>query len=364
MDIESKQLILGLAARGQDAIIIAVDAMGGDKAPEAIISGLEIFLENNPGIKVFFEVFGNENLLNILIKKCKLLPGYCNVNHTAEAVSNDDKPSYAIRNAKNSSMQLAINLVKNGNAHAVFSAGNTGVLMAMAKISLRTINNISRPAIAGIVPNKRGSVVMLDLGANTECDANNLYQFALMGEAFARIALRLESPKIALLNVGHEETKGKDSIKLASALIRESSYPLNFIGFVEGSDILEGTADVIVADGFSGNIALKSIEGAARYFRAILKKNFTKNLFSIISYWLAWFALKQSADDVDPRKYNGAMFIGLNGIVVKSHGGMDEQGHANAIKIAYELAKQKINEQISDEISNLSSELSKGEFDV
>ena len=331
-------------------INIAIDAMGGDKAPESVILGAELFLKKYPKKKSYFKIFGDRNKINHLVKRCELLSDRSELIHTDQAVSPDEKPSSAIRNCRQSSMQLAIDSVKNKEADCCVSAGNTGALMAMSKITLRPMNGINRPAICAIFPTIKKQIAMLDLGANVECDATNLYQFAIMGEAFAKIALNIRTPKIGLLNIGSEDLKGKDSVQLAHKMLNETNLPLDYRGYVEGNQIVQGNHDVIVTDGFSGNIALKSIEGAVKFFKHVIAEGFKSSILSKIGYLLSKSAMNKTKDYLDPRKFNGAMFVGLKGIVVKSHGSMDEIGFANAIKVAYDLAAAKIQDQIAEEL--------------
>jgi glycerol-3-phosphate acyltransferase PlsX len=331
-------------------IIIALDAMGGDQAPESVIKGAELFLKDYPKKVAYFKIYGDRNKINELVNKCENLRNLSELFHTDQVVSPDEKPSNAIRNCRKSSMQLAINAVKDGEANCIVSAGNTGALMAMAKITLRTQPGISRPAICGIFPTMKKHIVMLDLGANVECDATNLYQFAIMGEAFARIVLNIRAPKVGILNIGSEDLKGKDSVKLAHTMLNETNLPIDYIGYVEGNQIIKGDTDVIVTDGFSGNIALKTIEGSVKLFGHYLKKSFTKSLFSRIRYIICKPALNEARRALDARYFNGAMFVGLKGIVIKSHGSMDKVGIANAIKVAYDLAESKIEDQITEEL--------------
>ncbi len=337
-------------ANPSNAITIALDAMGGDKAPGSVIDGAESFLTQYPDKKVYFKIFGNRDVINNLVNKNKLLKDNSELFHTDQIVSPDEKPSSAIRNCRKSSMQLAINSVKARESDCCVSAGNTGALMAMAKITLRPQDGINRPAICGIMPTIKNHIVMLDLGANVECDATNLYQFAVMGEAFARVVLDIRAPRIGLLNIGSEDLKGKDSIKLAHKMLNETNLPLDYRGYAEGNQISSGDFDVIVTDGFSGNIALKAIEGTAKLFGHHIKESFKKSLISKLKYLVAKSCLENTKASLDPRKFNGAMFVGLKGIVVKSHGSMDKIGIANAIKVAYDLAHAKIQEQVAEEL--------------
>jgi glycerol-3-phosphate acyltransferase PlsX len=248
-------------------------------------------------------------------------------------------------------MQLAINAVKDGKADAMISGGNTGALMAMSKLTLRTLPGIDRPAICSLFPTRKGQSVMLDLGANAECTADNLFQFGIMGEAFAKAVLAIKQPTIGLLNIGSEAGKGVDSVRAAAEMLSTTHLPIKYIGFVEGNDIPAGTADVIVADGFTGNIALKMAEGVGKLCGEYIKMGLTSSIFAKIGALMAKPALKSIFKKIDPRAHNGAMFLGLNGIVVKSHGGMDHVGFAHAIDVAVDLIKDKINQRIIDEMA-------------
>jgi glycerol-3-phosphate acyltransferase PlsX len=253
-------------------------------------------------------------------------------------------------------MWLAVKAVHDGDAHGVVSAGNTGALMAVSKFVLRMAPGIDRPALACFHPTERGESVMLDLGANVVCDANNLVEFAIMGEVFARIVLGVEEPTVGLLNVGSEEMKGNDAVRGAAATLRDGHLSLKFHGFVEGNDITKGTVDVVVADGFSGNIALKATEGTANLYRRFLREAFSSSWVAQLGYLLARPALNKVKMRTDPRRYNGAMLLGLNGITVKSHGGTDAEGFANAIGVAVDLVKQGFNDRIKEELLALRSQ--------
>lgn len=333
---------------GKLQLPIALDAMGGDNAPACVLRGAEMALIRHPGIR--FVLFGNRYILEPLLNDIPLLKSASTIEHTEVVIAGDDKPSHAVRRGRDSSMWLAIESVKEQKCCAVVSAGNTGALMAMSKLILRTLPGISRPAIAALFPTLRGECVMLDLGANVESDANDLYRFAVMGDAFARAVLGLSRPKIGLLNVGSEELKGREEVKAASQLIKSSAVNLNFYGFVEGNDIAEGTVDVVVTDGFTGNVALKTAEGAARLIRTYLKDAFKSSVVSQAGALLAMGALKAVKDKLDDRKRNGAMFLGLNGIAVKSHGGADAYSFCNAISVAVELVAHRINQRITEEM--------------
>ena len=262
-----------------------------------------------------------------------------NIVHTNDYIDSNEKPSVAVRKGKNSSMGMAIQLVKSGEADAVVSAGNTGALMAMSKIFLRPMDGITRPAIAAYFPTITGESCMLDLGANIECDAKNLVQFAFMGQAFANIVMGIKNPSISLLNVGEEEQKGLDYIREASKILTSLKEQINYRGFIEGDKIAQGLSDVIISDGFSGNVSLKTAEGTALLVTSYLKKALSSSLSSKIGYLFAKKAINNFRLQMDPRKYNGAVFLGLNGIAVKSHGGTDSFGFANAIGVAVDMVR-------------------------
>ncbi|HLB07496.1 MAG TPA: phosphate acyltransferase PlsX [Alphaproteobacteria bacterium] len=332
-------------------IVIALDAMGGDKAPGMVVRGASIARVRHPHLR--FRLFGDERRLKPLVERFRRLAAACTIEHTEEVVEATDKPAFALRQRKGSSMSLAVRAVHEGRAAGVVSAGNTGALMAIAKVVLKTLPGISRPAMASVFPTLRGESVLLDLGANIDCGADNLFQFAVMGEVYARSVLLIEKPTVALLNVGEEELKGNEVIRTAAAKVRESGLPIDFKGFVEGDDIAAGTVDVVVADGFVGNVALKTAEGTARLYTEFLRAAFRRSVFSKLGFFLARPALHAFRDRVDPRRYNGAMLLGLNGIVVKSHGGTDHRGFATAIGMAADMITQGFNARIIDELQRL-----------
>lgn len=339
---------------------VALDCMGGDKAPKIIIDGAELVAAKNPDIH--FLLFGDSKKINPLLQHCPKLKEKYTIFHTDDFISSDEKPSVALRKGTKSSMRLAIDAVKNGEADVAISAGNTGALMAMAKIVLRPLEGIDRPAIITSIPNqKKHATALLDMGANIECGSDVLFQFAVMGHAFAKVVLKVEDPKIGVLNVGSEDLKGSDAVKNAANLIRESHLKDCFHGYVEGDDITKGTVDVVVTDGFSGNITLKAIEGTAKLISGAIKEGFSKTPWSKLGYLLSRSSMKSSAKALDPRMHNGAMLIGLNGVVVKSHGGTDSIGFANAIKVAISLVENNINEKISDELKSSYSNPSNSE---
>ncbi len=332
-----------------DRVVIALDAMGGDNAPDSVLGGADLFAKNNDNIA--FLLFGDQTILNNKIDKYPALKNICQIYHSQDVIDDKEKPSNAVRKGRHSSMFMAIDAVRNNLAHAIISGGNTGALMAMAKLVMRTLPGIDRPAICSTFPTRKSSCVLLDLGANIDCNSDNLVQFALMGDAFAKVALKIKEPKIGLLNVGSEDNKGSETVKAAASELKDGAYALNFYGYVEGHDIAAGTVDVVVTDGFTGNIALKSAEGTARICADYIKQAFSSSPWAMLGGLLAKRALKRAFQRMDPRLHNGAMFVGLNGITVKSHGGTDALGFCNAINVAYNLARDNINGKISAEIS-------------
>lgn len=328
---------------------LALDGMGGDHAPGAVVNGAARALAKNPDLR--FIIFGDEEVILPLLAKEKKLRERVELVHTTEKVASTDLPSVALRKATKSSMRLAIDAVKEGRASGVVSSGNTGAFMAMAKLVFRTLPGISRPAIIGMMPNKHGDLAMLDMGANVQCSPRDLFDFALMGDAYARAILGRKEPVIGLLNVGSEEIKGHEELKEAAALMRAAPQ-LNFKGFCEGNDICNGAFDVIVTDGFTGNIALKTAEGTSHFMYMQIKNAITSSIFSKIGYVLARPGFKQMKRTLDPRRFNGAMLIGLNGVAIKSHGGTDGKGFASAIRVAHRAVSSKMNERIIEELTS------------
>jgi len=335
-----------------DGITIALDAMGGDGAPAIVLKGAEIALQRHPGVR--YLLFGAEEEVRPLLTRLPSLREAATLFHTSEIVAADARPSLALRTGRQSSMRLAIDAVAEGRADGVVSAGNTGALMAMAKFALKMLPGIDRPAIASFFPTQRGESVMLDLGANIECDAENLVQFALMGDVFARTVLGLVEPTVGLLNVGAEDLKGNDAVREASARLRLAMTPIRFYGFVEGDDIAAGTVDVVVTDGFTGNVAVKTAEGTAKLFSEFLDAAFRHSLLARFGYLFARGALRKLRMRSDPRRYNGAMFLGLDGIAVKSHGSTDAFGFANAIGVAVDMKVNGFLDKIRVELARLS----------
>jgi len=323
--------------------ILAVDAMGGDTAPEMVIAGLDIACARHPLAK--FLIFGDEARIAPLVAKTKRLKNQAVTRHAADHISGDMKPTAALR-MRDSSLRRAIDAVLTGEAAGVISAGNTGALLALSKIVLKTMPGIDRPAMAGIGPSAKGDVVILDLGANVVYDARNLVEFAVMGEVFARVTLGLPRPTFGLLNIGSEEGKGDEILRTAAATLRESPIAAQFHGFVEGHDIAGGTVDVVVTNGFTGNVALKTGEGALKLVGDLLKRVFRSGPFARMGYVLARGGLKRLREWLDPRRYNGAVLLGLNGVVVKSHGGADPQGFAHAVDVAMDMITNDFNDKI------------------
>jgi glycerol-3-phosphate acyltransferase PlsX len=334
-------------------LTIALDAMGGDNAPQSVLNGANLARKRFPQVR--FLMYGDEARLAPMLDRLPRLKKVTHLKHTDQVVTDDAKPSVALRSGRGSSMRLAIDAVQEGHAAGIVSAGNTGALMAMSKFVLKTLAGIDRPAMASFFPTLRGESVMLDLGANVECTADNLVQFAVLGEVFARTVLGLMRPTVGLLNVGSEELKGNDAVRAAAARLKEMSLPIDFHGFIEGNDIAAGTVDVIVADGFTGNIALKTAEGTARLYSEFLRQAFRSSTVSKLGYLLARPALRKLRKRVDPRRYNGAVFLGLNGIVVKSHGGSDSLSFATAIGVAVDMAVNGFLDTIRGELERLQS---------
>ena len=333
-----------------DNLVISIDAMGGDNSPRVVIEGLVEASLKNPDVR--FLVFGDESRVMPLLNKYPRLKEKCELRHSPEMVHNEDKPSQVIRN-RNTSMYMAIDAVRRGEAKAIVSAGNTGALMAISKLSLKTIQKIHRPAIVSIMPHLGGRYVMLDLGANTECDGLNLAEFALMGNIVAKNALGIDRPRVALLNIGSEEMKGKEEIKQAAQIIKNSHMDIDFVGFIEPHDLPNGKADVVVADGFTGNIALKSIEGTSKLIMKMIKNAIKGSLLAIFGLPFMIGVKVKLKKTMDPRLYNGAMFVGLNGLSVKSHGGTDAFGYSVAVNNAIKMVRQDFVGTIRSELEHI-----------
>jgi glycerol-3-phosphate acyltransferase PlsX len=325
--------------------------MGGDDAPRIVLAGANIARRRHPELR--FLLHGDSDRMQPILDRQRGLSGFVEMVHTDEMVQPDDKPSQIVRSGRNTSMWRAIQSVKDGAADGIVSAGNTGALLAMAMLQLKRLDGIDRPGIASFFPTMRGETVMLDLGANLSCDARNLVQFAVMGEVFARTLLGVSDPTVGLLNVGSEDIKGNDALREAARMLRERDFSGEFVGFIEGDDIPAGAVDVVVTDGFTGNVALKTAEGTARLMSAFVREAFRNSLSAKIGYVFAKRALDKLRGRTDPRRYNGAMFLGLNGVCVKSHGGTDAIGFATAIGLAVDMVKYGGNQLIAQHISQL-----------
>ena len=332
---------------------IAIDAMGGDTGPAVMIAGAARAYKRRSDLS--FAMFGDEAEIQAQLSAYPELAQQTQIVHCPDVIRAEDKPTQAIRRAKTTSMGLAIAAVKSGECHAMVSAGNTGAMMAMSKLALRTLPGIDRPALAALLPTLgENDLVMLDLGANTECDTNNLVQFAVMGAAYARVVLDVPEPRVKLLNIGTEALKGTGELKEAAAILSAAdTLRMRFDGFTEGDKISRGDVDVVVTDGFSGNIALKTAEGTARFVGDLLKRAFSSSLRSKLGYIISRSAAKLMRDHLDPNNHNGAVFLGLNGIVVKSHGNANEIGVANAIQVAARMVREDITRKITDDLSQI-----------
>jgi len=332
-------------------VVLALDGMGGDQAPNVVVDGAAIARERYPGTT--FLLFGDPIKLKPLVDAKKGLAQSLEIVPAEDAVSADDKPSYALRRRRKSSMWLAVEAAAQGRADSVVSAGNTGALLAISMVAMRTLSGAHRPALASFLPTSRGEVVMLDLGANLDCDAANLAEFAVMGSVFANVLLGLDKPKVGLLNVGSEELKGHEEVRQAAAWLRREGVPITLHGFVEGNDIVSGKIDVVVADGFTGNVALKAIEGTAKLYTGFVRDAFRTSTFAKIGYLFASGALVKMGKRVDPRRYNGGVFLGLDGICVKSHGGTDDLGFAYAIGVAVDLVRYHYKDKVVEALAAL-----------
>ena len=341
-------------------IWIAIDAMGGDGGPAAMIEGAAIAATSDQRLHV--RLYGDSGRIEAEVARFPVLSQRSSVVHAAHVISGEDKPSQAIRRSKDSSMGLCIAAVKAGDVGAAVSAGNTGALMAMSKLALRTMPGIDRPALAALLPTLGDNdLVLLDLGANTECDARNLVQFAVMGAAYARTVMGLQRPRVRLLNIGTEELKGTEELRDAAQALRAAvDLPLQFDGFIEGDRLGRGEADVIVTDGFSGNIALKTIEGTARFVADLLRRAFTSSIRSKIGFLISRPATELLRHHLDPNNHNGAVFLGLNGVVVKSHGGASPQGVANAISVAVKLVDADITRLVTEDLASVDAPMMTG----
>jgi len=332
-------------------LTIALDAMGGDLGPEAVIPGAALALQKKKNLR--FMIFGDAKKIEPLLALHPKLAKVSSVHHTDFEVSPHEKAGAALRSGRHSSMRLAINAVADKQAHCVVSGGNTGALMVMAKMVLKCLPGIERPAIASLLPTVGKEIVMLDLGANLECNAEMLVQFAILGSVYSRVVRGHEQPTVGLLNIGSEDMKGHDEIREAAAILQQVQFPGRYVGFVEGNDIPMGTVDVVVTDGFTGNVALKTAEGVSKFISTVLKRHLKASPLAMFGALLAFRALKKLKNEVDPRLYNGGMFLGLDGGCVKSHGGMDALGFSTAILNAAEIADKNFNVRVAAEIAEV-----------
>ena len=340
-------------------ISIAIDAMGGDNSPDKTIEGIKIFLEKNKFKNDFnINIFGKEDEIKDKIKKYDVKSKLLNIIHSDLVVSDEETPLTAVKNSKNTSMWNCIQHQIEGKSDISLSAGNTGVLLVISRMILKMMNEVSKPALAGLWPNQNGMNVVLDLGANIECAEQNLIDFAELGSALFKSLYPKEKPKVALLNVGSEEIKGTEMLKSTSKRLKDLSSDDNFLytGYIEGNDIMSGDSNVIVTDGFTGNIALKTAEGTAKFITKNLKESLTENLFTKLSLIFSYFSLKRFKSRLDPRKYNGAIFLGLNGPVVKSHGGIDSIGFYHSLDLCYKIVKGDLMTQIKNNLEHSKSD--------
>ncbi|PWL18091.1 phosphate acyltransferase PlsX [Falsochrobactrum shanghaiense] len=344
-------------------IKISIDAMGGDFGPEVVIPGAAKALERHPDIRFIF--FGLAGQVEPVLARYPKLQAASEFRASEMAVGMDDKPSQALRAGRGkSSMWQAIEAVKRGDAHACVSAGNTGALMAMAKFCLRMLPDIERPAIAGIWPNLRGESIVLDIGATIGADARQLVDYAVMGAGMARALFEIRRPTVGLLNVGTEEVKGLDEIKEAGQILRDTDLAgLEYAGFVEGNDIGKGTVDVVVTEGFIGNIALKTAEGTARQLAGLMREAMSRTLMARIGYVFAKGAFDHLREKMDPNKVNGGVFLGLSGIVIKSHGGATAEGFCSAVEVAYDMVRNRLLEKIEADLAHFHHSDRHTEFD-
>jgi glycerol-3-phosphate acyltransferase PlsX len=339
------------------SVVVSIDAMGGDHGPSVIVAGLELAVQALAGRGVRYLLVGDQAQLDAQLSRHPAVRALCEVRHAERVIAMDEKPAQALRRGKGTSLWGAVEAVRDGDAQACVSAGNTGALMAISKLQLRMAADLDRPAIVASWPTSKGFSAVLDVGANVTSDAAQLVEFAIMGEAFHRAVHGAEHPSIGLLNVGSEDVKGHEEVREAHRLLREMGLGLNYYGFVEGNDIGKGTVDVVVTDGFTGNIALKTAEGTARFIGGAIREAFTANWRTKLGAVIAGSALKELRGRLDPSSVNGGPLLGLNGIVVKSHGGADARGIANAIKVAADLAQSHFSSEIANNLERLAAAL-------
>jgi glycerol-3-phosphate acyltransferase PlsX len=339
--------------------IISVDAMGGDHAPYAVLGGMNQFLYQYGEDSVFFRVFGNERILRQLLKKFPRVARNCEIIHSNEVISGSDKVRDVIRHAQGTSMYMAVKDVRDGNSSAVVSAGNTGVLMALSKLALKTVDGISRPAITTMLPSGNGDtrVVGLDLGANVQCDEEILFDFSILGSVYAEIIGNMKRPRVGILNIGEEETKGSETLQRLNKILIEhkEELPYEYIGFVEGNDVTAGNVQVVVTDGFTGNVMLKTVEGTAKMISRIVKANYKRSFLAILGTFFLIHLFKRLKNKIDPRSYAGAVFLGLNGFSIKTHGNSDALSWTHALEYAVNLSKSDFYGKIRERTTSLSN---------
>ncbi len=342
-------------------ITIAIDAMGGENSPDKTINGVKLFLDKNKSKDDFIlNLFGDERIIKEKLNQFNCESKNIKITHTNSVVSDDETPLTAVKNSKNTSMWNCIKSQIDGDSNISLSAGNTGVLLVISRMILKMMEDVNKPALAGLWPNKKGMNVVLDLGANIECDEQNLIDFAELGSALYKSLYPEHKRIVSLLNVGSEEIKGTEALKKAYKKLKGLSNENDFIfnGYIEGNEIMDGKSNIIVTDGFTGNIALKTAEGTAKFITDNLKKSLTENIFSKLSLIFSYFSLKKFKEHLDPRKYNGAIFLGLNGPVVKSHGGTDGLGFYYSIDLCYKIIKGNLIKEIKNNLSHLKSDQS------
>ena len=337
-----------------DPIRIALDAMGGDHGPGVVVPAAALALQARSDLR--FRIFGDSALIRPLLSAHPALNAVSEIIHTDVAISNTEKPSAALRKGKNSSMRLAIDDVSAGLSQCIVSAGNTGALMATAKLVFRCLPGVDRPAIATVLPSITGRTVTLDLGANITCDAENLVQFALLGACFARTVLNIDKPTVGILNIGSEDMKGHETLHDAAAVLQGITFPGRYIGFVEGNDITAGTVDVVVTDGFTGNVALKTAEGVGKFISKVLKEELGGSFMGKLGYLIASKAMGRARHRMDHRVYNGAMFLGLSEVCIKSHGGADAFAFSRAIIVGADMVHNRFNTMVADQIGKLAEQ--------
>jgi len=350
--------LLFLCKMSEDKKIIAIDAMSGDKGPNAVLGGMNQFLYQNGEDRVHFRLFGDEKKLRRLLAKYPRVARNVEVIHAPNVIKMTDKVMEVLRHAQDTSMYMAIKDVREGKSNAVISAGNTGMFMSLSKLALKTIEGISRPAITTMLPSGAGDsrVVVLDLGANVHCDENILFDFAVLGSVYAEVVGKMPKPKLGVLNIGSEDTKGNETLIHLNHILTENKehLPYDYIGFVEGSDISAGRVQVVVTDGFTGNIVLKTVEGTAKLIKRVIVENFKKSILAIIGAFFLVRVFKRLKHKIDPRSYAGATFLGLRGFAVKTHGNSDALAFANSIEYTANLANANLNGLIEERARALS----------